>query len=158
MKKIVLILVVFAAALTAASVSAQVADTIVPTTPTNRNVLLEAFTAVGCAHCADGHRIADELAAAHPGRVNVINIHEGSYTSNTYTTEFGTELRNQSGLTGYPEGTVNRHLFSGTATALGRGDWTAKANQILAMPSPVNIAAEGTLDWATRTLNIRVQL
>ena len=158
MKKIVLFLAVFAVTFNTTFVAAQVTDTIVSLTPSNRNVLLEVFTGNGCPHCADGHRIADELVAAHPGHVNVINIHEGSYTSNIYTTEFGTELRNQSGLTGYPEGTVNRHLFSGTATALGRGDWTAKANQILAMPSPVNIAAEGTLDWATRTLNIRVQL
>ena len=157
MKTKVFLLTVLLVALTAV-VSSQTTDTIVSLAPSNRNVLLEVFTGEGCAHCADGHRIANELAAAHLGRVNVINIHEGSYASNMYTTEFGSELRYQSGLTGYPEGTVNRHLFSGTATALGRGDWTAKANQILAMPSPVNIAAEGTLDWATRTLNIRVQL
>ncbi|MBO4503357.1 MAG: Omp28-related outer membrane protein, partial [Bacteroidales bacterium] len=154
--KVLLLTVLFV--VSSAVVSAQVTDTIVLLTPSNRNVLLEAFTAKGCAHCADGHRIANELAAANPGRVNVINIHEGGYTSNTYTTEFGSELRNQSGLTGYPQGTVNRHLFSGTATAMNRGDWTNKANQIMAMPSPVNIAAEGTLDTRTRTVNIRVQL
>ncbi|MBO7586669.1 MAG: Omp28-related outer membrane protein, partial [Bacteroidales bacterium] len=158
MKKIVLLLTILAAAFSTAVVSAQVTDTIVSLAPSNRNVLLEVFTSIGCSHCSDGDRLSNELAAAHPGRVNVINIHEGGYASNTYTTEFGTALRQQSNLGGYPQGTINRHLFSGTATAMGRGDWTGKANQILAMSSPVNIAAEGTLDWATRTLNIRVQL
>ena len=158
MKKIVLFLAVFAVTFNTTFVSAQVTDTIVSLTPSNRNVLLEIFTAKGCAHCADGHRIANELAAANPGHVNVINIHEGAYAGNMYTTAFGTELRNQSGLVAYPQGTVNRHLFSGSATAMNRGDWTSKANQTLAMPSPVNMAAEGTLNWETRTLNIRVQL
>ena len=158
MKKIVFLFAVFTALFGLTFVSAQVTDTIVSLAPSNRNVLLEAFTAIGCQHCSDGDRIANELVTANPGRVNVIDIHEGSYASNTYTTQFGTALREQSNLVGYPQGTVNRHLFSGTATAMGRGEWASKANQILATTSPVNIAAEGTLDWATRTLNIRVQL
>ena len=158
MKKIVFLFAVFTALFGLTFVSAQVTDTIVSLAPSNRNVLLEAFTAIGCQHCSDGDRIANELVTANAGRVNVIDIHEGSYASNTYTTQFGTALREQSNLVGYPQGTVNRHLFSGTATAMGRGEWASKANQILAMTSPVNIAAEGTLDWATRTLNIRVQL
>ena len=41
---------------------------------------------------------------------------------------------------------------------MDRDKWTARANQILNMSSPVNIAAEGTLDMSTRTVNIRVQL
>ena len=158
MKKIVFLFAVFTALFGLTFVSAQVTDTIVSLAPSNRNVLLEVFTSIGCSHCSDGDRISNELATAHPGRVNVINIHEGGYASNTYTTEFGTALRLQSNLGGYPQGTVNRHLFSGTATAMNRTDWTGKANQILATTSPVNIAAKGTLDWATRTLNIRVQL
>ena len=158
MKKIVLILVVFAAALTAASVSAQVADTIVPTTPTNRNVLLEVYTTTGCMFCPDAHRRANELAAANPGRVNVINVYESYYTSNVYTTEFGTALVDQTNTGGYPAGTVNRHVFSGSYTSLGRGEWANRANQIMAMPSPVNIAAVGTLDEENRVVRIRVQL
>lgn len=70
--------------------SAQINDTIVPLTPTNRNVLLEEYTGIYCGYCPDGHRMANEIAAANPGRVNIINIHVGSLASNTYTTEFGT--------------------------------------------------------------------
>ena len=47
----------------------------------NRNALLEEFTGVNCGFCPDGHRIADEIVAANPGRVVAVNIHSGSYAS-----------------------------------------------------------------------------
>lgn len=156
MKKTLFVLV--AAVLTSMFASAQITDTIVSLTPSNRNVLLEEYTGINCGYCPDGHRIANEIMAANPGRVCVINIHQGTYAANTYTTQFGNALANQTGLNGYPAGTVNRHVFSGSATYLDRGQWTAAANNIMNMASPVNIAAEGTLDWDTRTLNVRVQL
>ena len=130
----------------------------VPTTPSNKNVVLEEYTGINCGYCPDGHRIANQIASAHPGRVFVINVHAGSYAANTYTTQFGNALANQTGLDGYPSGTVNRHVFSGSVTAMGRGDWTSASNTILNQSSPVNIAARGTLDWTTRELNITVQL
>lgn len=156
MKKTLLLLV--AAMLTTMFASAQVSDTIVSTTPSNKNVVLEEYTGVNCTWCPDGHKRANQLKASHPGRVCLINIHQGSFAANTYTTQFGNALANQTGLDGYPSGTVNRHVFSGSVTALGRGDWASAANTILNQSSPVNIGAEATIDWSTRTLNIRVQL
>ena len=156
MKKTLLVLVV--ALLAGLTSFAQITDTIVSTTPSNRNVVIEEYTGINCGYCPDGHRRANEIMAAHPDRVCVINIHQGSYAANTYTTQFGNALANQTGLTGYPAGTVNRHVFSGSVTDLNRGQWATAANMIMGMSSPVNIAAEGVLDWATRTLNIRVQL
>ena len=156
MKKTLLVLI--AAMLTTMFASAQVTDTIVSLTPSNRNVVLEEYTGINCQFCPDGHKRANQIKAAHPDRVSLINIHEGGYAANTYTTQFGTALANQTGLEGYPSGTVNRHVFSGSNTALSRGDWTSASNTILGMSSPVNIAAEGTIDWSTRTLNLRVQL
>ena len=130
----------------------------VSTEVSNKNVVLEEYTGINCGYCPDGHKRANQLAAAHPGRVFVINVHAGSYAANTYTTQFGNALANQTGLTGYPSGTVNRHVFSGSNTALDRGSWASCANTILNQTSPVNIAARGTLDWSTRELNITVQL
>ena len=49
----------------------------VSTEPANRNVILEEFTGRNCGYCTDGHRIANELMAAHPGRLWAINIHAG---------------------------------------------------------------------------------
>lgn len=133
-------------------------DMIVSTEPTNKNVVLEEYTGINCGYCPDGHRIANELADANPGRVCLINIHQGSYAANTYTTQWGNALANQTGLTGYPSGTVNRHVFSGNKTALDRGQWASKAATIMSQVSPVNVAAEGTLDWATNELSLHIQL
>ena len=144
--------------LTTVFASAQITDTIVSLLPSNRNVLLEEYTGSYCVYCPDGHRMASELANSYPGRVNIINIYQGMYDHSSYTTQFGDALATQSHLSFWPSGTINRHVFIDTITSLGRNYWNTCASQILEMPSPVNIAAEGTLDWATRTLNIRVQL
>ena len=155
MKKLLSLVII--ALLTSFTLSAQ-GDQFVSTAPSNKNVLLEEYTGINCGYCPDGHRIANEIAAAHPGRVFVINVHAGSYAANTYTTQFGTALANQTGLTGYPSGTINRHVFSGSNTALSRSTWSTNANTILNTLSPVNIAAQGTLDWTTRELTLTVQL
>ena len=155
MKKLLSLVVV--ALLTSFAVQAQ-NEQFVSTTPSNKNVVLEEYTGINCGYCPDGHRIANQIMAAHPDRVCVINVHAGGYAANTYTTQFGNALANQTQLDGYPSGTVNRHVFSGGITAMGRGDWNSAANTILGQSSPVNIAARGTLDWSTRELNITVQL
>ena len=155
MKKILSLVVL--AFLSVFTVMAQ-GEQFVSTEVSNKNVVLEEYTGINCGFCPDGHRIANEIAAAHPGRVFVINVHAGSYAANTYTTQFGNALANQTNLDGYPSGTVNRHVFSGGITAMGRGSWSSASNTILNQTSPVNIAARGTLDWTTRELNITVQL
>lgn len=157
MKKTLLLVIAIMAGLTG---FAQITDTIVSTTPSNRNVLIEEYTGINCGWCPAGHKKANEVKAAHPDRVNIINIHQGSYSANTFTTQWGNALANQIGLTGYPAGTVNRHVFSQYSSVLDvyRDYWPSCANTILGMSSPVNIAAEGTLDMSTRTVNIRVQL
>lgn len=136
------------------------AQTFVSTTPANKNVILEEYTGKACVYCPDGHRIAQELVAANPGRVFAINIHQGGYASGTpnYTTQWGNALAGQTGLQGYPSGTINRHVFTGTTTALNRGDWAKYADTIMSKPSPVNIAAQSTIDWATRVLTVVVEV
>ncbi len=165
MKKILSLAVL--AFLSVFTVMAQ-GEQFVSTEVSNKNVVLEEYTGINCGYCPDGHRIANEIAAAHPGRVFVINVHAGSYAANTYTTQFGNALANQTGLTGYPAGTVNRHVYpdllspnetgTHTVTDLSRGHWNTAAGRVMAETSPVNIAARGTLDWSTRELNITVQL
>ena len=165
MKKFLSLFVV--AVLTSLTLSAQ-SDQFVSTTPSNKNVVLEEDTGINCGYCPDGHRIANEIAAQNPGRVSIINVHVGSYAANTYTTQFGNALANQTGLTGYPAGTVNRHVYpdllspgetgTHTVTDLSRGNWNTAAGRVLAESSPVNIAAQGTLDWTTRELSLTVQL
>ncbi len=140
------------------------AQTLVTTDPQNMNVVLEEYTGIHCQYCPDGHKIAQGIQDANPGRVVLINIHQGSYavpsgSEPDYRTPFGDALAAQTGLTGYPSGTVNRHVFPGnTTTALGRGSWGGAADQILATASPVNVGIESNFDAATRLLTVNVEL
>ncbi|MDR0505214.1 MAG: Omp28-related outer membrane protein [Dysgonamonadaceae bacterium] len=133
----------------------------VPKNPSKRNVLLEEFTGIHCTWCPDGHKRANQLKAKYLGRVDVINIHQGTYAiPNTgepdFRTAFGDAIVQQSGTTGYPSGTVNRHVFTGGKTVLDRGAWERYAPDILNDVSPVNLAAKAHIDWDTRTLTVDV--
>lgn len=156
------------------------AQTFVSTELSNRNIVLEEYTGVNCPYCPDGHRVANEVAAANPGKVILINIHAGVYANTTpdYRTSFGESLATQTGLTGYPSGTVNRHVFKGNVTALSRADWVKSVAKILnpayintdiephdlnerpddlVAVAPVNVAAKATIDCDTREIVINVE-
>lgn len=155
MKRIVLL--VSGLLLSAFSLTAQTPQ-FVSTEPANRNVVIEEFTGVNCGFCPDGHRIVREYQEANPGRVFAINIHQGGYAA-LYTTQWGNALNNQTGMAGsYPSGTINRHVFSGGVTGLSRADFASCGNQIKEMPSFVNVAAQASIDAATRTLTVNVEV
>jgi Secretion system C-terminal sorting domain/Outer membrane protein Omp28 len=137
--------------------------------PANKVVVLEEFTGIHCGYCPQGHVIAQGILDANSGNVVLINIHAGGYAVPSagepdFRTPFGTAIAGQSGLYGYPAGTVNRHYFghsqTGSAagsTALSRTQWTADANTILAQSSYVNVAIQASVDSITRIATIHVQ-
>ena len=129
----------------------------------NRKALLEEYTGFHCSNCPDGHARANALQEKYPDDLFIMNIHAGSYANPEkgemdLRTEYGEALVSNSGLTGFPAGSINRHIFKGKATALNRTEWATYVPKILEMASPVNIAAKGTLDWETRTLSVTVQV
>lgn len=148
------------------------AQTFVSTTPENRNVVLEEFTGIHCGFCPDGHRLAQELSDANPGDVVLVNIHVGSYATPgagepDFRTSFGPSIDGQAGVCGYPAGSVNREYFPnyfqtnqqgdpcGTEpTAQSRGSWATTGGIVLGQASPVNVAAQATLDLSTGKLTV----
>ena len=147
-----------------ASVFAQV---IVGTDPENKNVVLEEFTGIHCVFCPDGHAIAQAIQNANPDDVVIMNIHEGSYAVPSgnepdFRTQWGSAIAGQSGLLGYPAGTVNRHLFpgwsQGSGTAMSRNRWSGASNQILAQPSYLNVGVVATVVTSTRQLIVEVEV
>lgn len=129
----------------------------VSTQPQNRNVLIEEFTGRNCGYCPDGHRIANLIVANNPGRVWAVNIHAGSFSPVTYpnmNTNDGTAITSGFGIVGFPAGHVNRS----TAENLGRGEWESHTNTQLAQQAEVNVAGFVTLNHATRTANITVEV
>lgn len=144
-------LLFFAAALTSLAVSAQ---TIVSTDVQKRNVLLEEFTGVGCGYCPDGHARANAICEQYEGHAWAINIHAGYYASGSgYTTSAGDAVHNDwgSAISGYPCGTVNRSNIQ------DRGQWASKAASIRNEDAIVNIAAQGSMDPATRTVTMHIE-
>ncbi|MEZ4837855.1 Omp28-related outer membrane protein [Flavobacterium sp.] len=144
-------------------------QTFVSTTPENKKVILEEFTGVNCVYCPQGHAIANSIKNANPDNVFLINIHVGGFATPSagqpdFRTPFGTAIANQSGLTGYPAGTVNRSVFSGLSqgaagtTAMNRGNWNNAANQTLPQSSYVNVGVQGVIDVQTRQLTVTVEV
>ena len=149
---------------TSASLMAQ---TIVGTDPENKNVVLEEFTGIHCGFCPQGHVIAQGIYDNHPEDVVLINIHTGGYAvpnagEPDFRTPWGDAIAGQSGLLGYPAGTVNRHLFpgysQGSGTAQSRGSWVTTSNIVLAEPSYLNIELEATIVTSTRQLVVYAEV
>ncbi|MDR2928752.1 MAG: Omp28-related outer membrane protein, partial [Cytophagaceae bacterium] len=140
------------------------AQTFVSTEPMNRNVILEEFTGLRCGYCPQGHKVVQELVADNPERFFAINLHQGGLAIPNlsfpydYRTEFGDPLAAQANVGGWPEGTVNRHLFTGEHTAMGRGHWEQFAGETMEQSSYVNVAARSTLDPVQRLLTVTVEL
>ena len=154
MKKALLML---ATMCTMGAVMAQTPE-IVSTTPSNRNAVIEEYTGVNCTYCPDGHKHVNQLIADNPGRVTAINVHTGYYAV-MYTTQWGSSLMAQTGLTGFPAATVNRHVFQGNAMASSdRSVWGNWTQNILNEASPANIASKAVVDPKTRTISIDVEI
>lgn len=161
--KRVLLSILFVSAISAISF----AQTIVGTDPENKNVVLEEFTGLNCGFCPDGHAIAQAIYDANPDDVVLVNVHTGAFANPSggqpdYRTPWGAALDGQADVGGYPAGTVNRHLFPGWGqnggTAMGRSQWTAASNIILAEPSYLNVGAEATIITSTRQLVVDVEV
>ncbi len=142
------------------------AQTFVSTSVENKNIILEEFTGISCGYCPDGHKIGQDLHDANPNDVFLINIHTGGYATpqgpgTDFNTSFGSAIAGQSGLSGYPAGTVNRHQFTmtqGGGTAMSRGDWNSASSQLLSQVSPVNVGIQASIDMATSTLTVDVEV
>jgi len=146
------------------------AQTFVSTTPENRNVILEEFTGIYCTYCPDGHLIAQGLHDANPMDVFLINIHTGGYANPNGPSDpdfnclFGAAIAANSGLAGYPAGTINRATFSGISpqgspgtTALSRGDWVAASADIMSQLSYVNVGVQASYDMSTGILTVNTE-
>ena len=132
----------------------------VSTEPANRNVLIEEYTGRSCPYCPQGHAVANEIVANHPGRVFAVNYHSTSMGSLSPTAfpnlnlPVATTLMNAFGPDGIPMGVVNRS----TATAQSRGAWLNLTNQQLDQAAECNVAGSVVLNPDTRVAQITVEI
>lgn len=139
-------------------------NTPVSQTVQKRVALLEELTGVNCQYCPDGHKRANDIAAANPGKVVLVNIHAGSYAptsgANNFTTAAGNSIDDFLNPTGYPAGAVQRYPHSSDMTRLatGRGNWAGQVATVIGQDSEVNVAMNASINAATRELSVTVEL
>ncbi len=132
------------------------AQTYVSTQPQTRGVLIEHFGGIHCGYCPDGHRIANEIAAANPGKVWVSSIHAGGYAPTSYpnfNTNDGNEIHDSFEISGYPAGLINRTTDNGVSRAV----WESYTNEQLAETSECNIGGKVVINRATRTASFEIE-
>lgn len=137
-------------------------QSLVSTQPQDRAALLEDFTGIHCGYCPEGHDIAAAIEAEHGPRVVVVGVHAGPFADPNpgepdFRTTWGTEIDAHFTIGGYPAGVISRHVFGGEDD-LGRGAWAGAVNEVLTMPSPVNVGVESSFDAGTRDLTVTVEL
>ncbi|WP_430405161.1 Omp28-related outer membrane protein [Fluviicola sp.] len=148
----------------ASSLTMFAQQTPVSQTPLNKNAVLEELTGIHCGYCPDGHKRANDIATANPGRVVLVNVHAGGYATpgagepDLRTTD-GTALDGFFNPEGYPAGTVQRKPFGAeTFLATSRANWQTQVNSTLAEASPANVAMDATIDATTRQLTLHVEI
>lgn len=143
-------------------------QTIVSTAPQNKKAIFEEFGGYKCEFCPSGHNITELLELIHQEDFIPINIQAKDYAiPNTsdpdLRSDYGDHIADQTGLIGYPAGTINRHVFPGLeqgsngTTAINRNNWNEAVELITATPAPVNIAAQAEIDLNTGELHVLVE-
>jgi PKD repeat protein len=137
------------------------AQTIVPTTPENKNALIEEFTGIACGFCPYGHKEVAQFIAAHPEDGFSIAYHQGFFAipdpgQPDYTTEDGDGLGSYFSVNAWPNGLINRHDW-GEGMLYPLNDWSQYASQVLTESAYVNVACESTVDVQTRELTVHVE-
>ncbi len=141
------------------------AQNFVVSTPQHKNIVLEEYTGIHCGYCPDGHLRAEQLATDFPDRIVLVNVHAGSFATPAagepdFRTIYGEALATEMGVSGYPSGTVNRHIFPEleSVPALSRSAWYYAALQKMPELSPINVGFESMFDTATNELTVNVEM
>ena len=154
------------------------AQTIVSTSPENKKAIVEKFTGINCLYCPCGDVIINNAIEANPENIIVVKVHEGGYAfpaagQPDFRTAYGDALSAQSGNTGNPAVTVNRHFFPSYASNGGTAISGCYSNasgvalqsppslaidEILLESAYLNVAADAVVDFTTSTLTINTEI
>ncbi len=141
------------------------AQTIVSTTPENKNAIVEESTAIHCSYCPDGHAMLNQIIDQNPNDVFVIKFHEGGYAwdcdpngGHDFNNALANQLGNMAAANGQPSASVNRQVFSNLSmtggTAMSRGYWNTAISQVLQESSYVNVGIEAEINANVLTVHV----
>ncbi len=127
-----------------------------------KNILMEEFTGVRCPNCPAGAELAEQLAAANPGRVQIVSIHSGFFSipfpnEPDFKISEGEEIEALLGLAaGYPSAALDRKTHAGENTIIVTSNsWQSIIDNTINTPTSVNVNLETEWDGDTRKLTIR---
>ena len=143
------------------------AQTIVSTTPENKNAIVEESTGIHCSYCPDGHAILNQIVEEYPEDVFVIKFHEGGYAwdcdpngGHDFNNSIANQLGNIGAASGQPSASINRQVFSGFISsgypgpAMSRGYWASAISQVLQESAYVNVGLEAELSGNVLTIHV----
>ncbi|HSG67448.1 MAG TPA: Omp28-related outer membrane protein [Bacteroidales bacterium] len=144
------------------------AQNYVSTEPTNKNVVLELFTGVGCLNCPEGHAMISEIISEHPGRVFCTGYHP---SNSSYTIPYpgDIDLRRDYPNEFYsipycgasrfmPGAFINRIIWDNGDRLQSSDLWENYTSTLLNEPSPLNIGLASSYDQLSQVIHITVEL
>lgn len=146
------------------------AQQLVTTGEAPAHFMLEEYTGMYCPNCPKGHAVAEELQEDYGRRFHIMNIHAGGYANPgpgqpDFRTAFGEDLATNAQISGYPNGTLNRHYFknysvnqTNEAIAMSYGQWPDAVKQYEPRIAPVNVGCATDFNAATHELEVTVEL
>jgi len=140
-------------------------QTIVSTTPENKNAIVEESTGIHCSYCPDGHAMLNQIIDQNPNDVFVIKFHEGGYAwdcdpngGHDFNNALANQLGNMAAANGQPSASVNRQVFSNLSmtggTAMSRGYWNTAISQVLQESAYVNVGIEAEINANVLTVHV----
>jgi hypothetical protein len=114
-----------------------------------KKVIIEDYTGLHCGWCPEGTVVLEGLRTSNPSTCLPIAIHTGSYepaSSSINAGTIGSTLTTATGVTGYPNGAVDRKKYTGTSIAMGRGSWSAAFSARAALTAIASISFSSKVD------------
>ena len=149
---------------------------IMPTIPepgsitSDRVILVEEFTGVGCQNCPGGSAELENLLSIYPDNLIAITIHAGFFSTEVqwhpdqkidFRTADGNNLVDDyfgGAPFAYPSATVNREKTGTGSFFIPLTQWPASIASELEEGSTVDLKMERTYDPASRTLDVEVDV
>ncbi len=149
---------------------------IMPTIPepgsitSDRVILVEEFTGVGCQNCPGGSAELENLLSIYPDNLIAVTIHAGFFASEVqwhpdqkfdFRTAVGNSLVDDyfgGAPFAYPSATVNREKTQTGSFFIPLTQWPASISAELEEGSNVDLKMERTYDATTRTLEVEVDI
>ena len=149
MKKIITLSSAFIAAMLILSFSV--------TGQSQKKVLIEDYTGVGCQYCPDGTVQMNNLLATYPGLIYFSAVHNNTFGFDAMTNAYSLAIQNAFPTNSLPRGMVDRVDWPGQSwVPVVPGLWGNRAVTLLQGTSPVSVSLSSTYNPGTRQSDVTV--